>query len=237
MKINPAPFHLAQAIVTGLVVVLSIAILGTSAHTLDVFNKQQSSNPWWLPMWPQHFDIQGTKALLASSVVTLVLSAAFLVAFVVPKVSLFQLGSRKNNPINTPQFALRQKYTLRALVSLSTILPSILITLVTVIWAHVLNNNAPEYDTIQTWTCKYKNGEPLKQDRAMPKNMGNSNFDGLCTESKFALYGTLVVFLLLGVNMAVTMVTWLADKWASRQARKEEEGSVAEGSEKSEMGL
>lgn len=57
----------------------------------------------------------------------------------------------------------------------------------------------------------------------MPDGMGNSNFDALCQESKFALYGTLTVFLLLGVSMGVTIVTWLADKWASRQQRKEVE--------------
>lgn len=90
MKINPAPFHLAQAIITGLVVVFSIAILGTSAHTLDVFNKQQSTNPWWMPLWPQHFDTHGTKALVASSVVTVVLCGAFLVAFFLPKVSILE---------------------------------------------------------------------------------------------------------------------------------------------------
>ncbi|KAF2124705.1 hypothetical protein P153DRAFT_370621 [Dothidotthia symphoricarpi CBS 119687] len=218
MKINPAPFHLAQAVFTGLVVVLSIAILGTSAHTLDVFKKQQTSNPWWLPMWPQHFDTQGTKGLVASSVVTLVFSGAFLVMSLVPK------------------FALRQKYTLRALLSLATTLPSMILALITVIWAHILNNNAPEFETIQTWTCKYKNGKPLKQDIAVSSNVGNSNFGSLCNESKFALYGTLIVFLLLGLSMVITMVTWLADKWVSRQARKEEVASV-EGGEKTEMSL
>lgn len=91
MKINPAPFHLAQAIITGLVLVLSIAILGTSAHTLDVFNKQQTYNPWWMPMWPQHYDTHGTKSLIASSVVTLVLCGAFLIASFVPQVSHFHM--------------------------------------------------------------------------------------------------------------------------------------------------
>jgi len=209
MKINPAPFHLAQAIITGLVVALSIAILGTSAHTLDVFNKQHLSNPWWAPMWPQHFDVQGTKALIASSVVTLVLCGAFLIASFVP------------------QLALRQKYTLRALLSLATLLPTLLLTLITTIWAHMLNNNAPDVDTIQTWTCKMQNSQPLAQNLpaaiAVPAGMSNSNFKTLCGASKFALHGTLVVFLLVGASMAVTVVTWMADKWAARQQRKEVE--------------
>jgi hypothetical protein len=100
MKINPAPLHLAQAIVTGLVLILSIAILGTSAHTLSVYNKQHLSNPWWAPMWPQHFDVQGTKALIASSVVTLVLCGAFLAASFVPQVSSKKRSSYRRIYVN-----------------------------------------------------------------------------------------------------------------------------------------
>jgi ABC-type amino acid transport system permease subunit len=91
----------------------------------------------------------------------------------------------------------------------------------TVVWAHILNRNAPDLDTIQTWTCRYKNSHPLPQDMSMPSNLSNLSFKGLCQESKFALYGTLVVFLLLGISMAFTIVTWMADKWAARQQRKE----------------
>jgi hypothetical protein len=87
MKVNPAPLHMAQIAINGLIVVFSIAILGTSAHTLDVYNKQKSTNPWWTPLWPQHFDTHGTKALIASAVVTMVLLGAFLIMSLVPKVS------------------------------------------------------------------------------------------------------------------------------------------------------
>ncbi|KAF2120091.1 hypothetical protein BDV96DRAFT_486061 [Lophiotrema nucula] len=205
MKINPAPLHLAQTIVIGLSFALAVATLGTAAHTLDVFNKQQSSNPWWLPLWPQHFDVRGTKAIIGSATTSLVLSLVFLVFALVPT------------------FRLKEKHTLRALVALGTALPSSLVALVTVIYVHILNNDAPELDTIQTWTCKYKNSQPLQQDIVLPSNMGNGNFKSLCTQSQFALYGTLTVFLLLGVSMGLTIVTWLADKWAARQSRKEME--------------
>lgn len=88
MKINPAPLHMAQTVITGIIVALSIAILGTAAHTLDVYNKHQSSNPWWLPLWPQHFDVHGAKALIASAAVSLVLSGTFLAMSLIPKVRL-----------------------------------------------------------------------------------------------------------------------------------------------------
>jgi hypothetical protein len=107
MKVNPAPLHLAQTVITALVVVFSIAILGTSAHTLDTYNKQRSTNPWWTPLWPQHFDTHGTKALIASAVVTLVLSGAFLIMSVVPKVRQILSNSQIPHPNHT-QLALRE---------------------------------------------------------------------------------------------------------------------------------
>lgn len=60
--------------------------------------------------------------------------------------------------------------------------------------------------------------------------MGNSNFGSICRESRFALYGTLITFLLLSASMVLSFVCWCADKYAARQARKNggEEGSVSE---------
>jgi len=210
MKINPAPLHLAQSIVLGLVCAMSVAIIGTAAHTLDVFNKQQSSNPWWLPLWPQHFDTHGTKALIGSATSVFVLSAVFLVFALIPS---FNLASRP---------------TFRALLALGTTLPAALVSLITIIYAHILNNDTPEMDTIQTWTCKYKNSQPLvQQNPTMLSGMGNSNFGALCKMSKFALWGTLAMFILVSASIGLTILTWLADKWAARKNRKELEISGA----------
>lgn len=126
---------------------------------------------------------------------------------------------------NAAQLNLANRHTLRALLALGSAGPSALLTLATVIYAHILNNDAPELDTIQTWTCKYKNSRPLQQDLDLPTNMGNGNFNKLCHESRFALYGTLTVFLLLGASMALSLLCWLADKWSARQSRKETETS------------
>jgi hypothetical protein len=61
----------------------------------------------------------------------------------------------------------------------------------------------------------------MQQDIALASNMGNGNFESLCHQSKFALYGTLVVFIMLGVSMGLSVVGWMADKWSERQERKE----------------
>lgn len=207
MKINPAPLHNAQAVSFGIVAALAIAITGTASHTLDVFTKQHATNPWWAPLWAQHFDSNGTKALIGSAVAVLVLSIVFLVFALVPR---FNLANRP---------------TFRAMLSLGTCLPGALVSLITIIYAHILNNNSPHRDTIQTWTCQYMKSGPLEQDMPMPSNMGNRKFGSLCRESKFALYGTLIIFLLLSLNLGLSIVTWLADKWAARQSRKEVEMS------------
>lgn len=142
------------------------------------------------------------------------------------------LGNKyyKKRKANITQLQLKQKHTLRAALSLATTLPSLLLTLITTIWAHILNRQTPDIDTIQTWACKYQHSSPRPQDLSLPSNMGNSNFGALCRESRFALYGTLVTFLLLGASFVLSFVVWCADKYAARQARKNggEEGSVSE---------
>lgn len=210
MKIDPAPLHIAQLVLVGLTLCFSIAIIGTAAHTLHVFNSQQPTNPWWLPLWPQHFDTHSTSALIGSAASVVVLNAIFLIFTLIPRF----------NVSNRPTF--------RALLALGTALPGSLVMLCTVIYAHILNHNSPDIDTIQTWTCKYKNNKPLSQDLSIPSNMGNSLFRSMCQESKFALYGTLVVFLLLSISHVITIVTWIADKWAQRKSGKEWQDPGAE---------
>jgi hypothetical protein len=118
-----------------------------------------------------------------------------------------------------------QKHTLRFLLALGTTLPSLLLSLTTTVYAHILNGNSPDLDTIQTWTCKYAGSSSLEQDldTPTPADLGNGNFGALCRESRFSIWGMLVVFLVLSFGMAVSFAAWLADKWVQREARKEQE--------------
>ena len=82
------------------------------------------------------------------------------------------------------QFNLTERYTARALLALSTTLPAALVSLVTVIFVHILNHSGSDMDTIQTWTCKYKNSHPVEQTSVdLPSGMGNGDFKSLCSES------------------------------------------------------
>jgi hypothetical protein len=131
--------------------------------------------------------------------------------------------------LTIPQLKNNQKHTLRFLLALGTLLPSGLLSLTTLVYAHILNSNSPDLDTIQTWTCKYKGSTSLVQDldMPMPSDLGNGNFGALCRESQFALWGTLVVFLILSMAVGLSFATWLADKWAQRAERKEDEKEMS----------
>ena len=113
MKIDPTPLHIAQLVLVGLTLCLSIAIIGTAAHTLHVFNSQQSTNPWWLPLWPQHFDTHSTSALIGSAASVVMLNAIFLIFTLVPRVCfstlltcniLLTISVQRIQPTNLPRF-------------------------------------------------------------------------------------------------------------------------------------
>ena len=47
--------------------VLSATITGTAGHVLASYKSQQTTDPWWLPVWPSHFDARGLKTLIGAS--------------------------------------------------------------------------------------------------------------------------------------------------------------------------
>ena len=60
--------HLPLLALLVLALIISIATLACAATTLNLFNSQQSTNPWLLPLWRSHFDLRGLKLVLGTSV-------------------------------------------------------------------------------------------------------------------------------------------------------------------------
>jgi hypothetical protein len=171
---HPQYFRYAMLATTGLTIVLAICIMSTAAHTLSVYNSQHATNPWWLPAWSDHFDVHGTMGLIGAAVGTIILNGANLVLSFLPSLNL------ANRP------------TMRALFTLAANVPSALVTLSTVILAHVLNHMSPDYDTIQTWTCRFDQTPPMGPDHQMQANLSNNNFSQLCQESVSQCFTRLV---------------------------------------------
>lgn len=76
-----------QLILHGLILALAISILGVSAHLLQNHNSHAGTNPWYLPLWPQHFDMRGIKATIGSTTVMTFFGLVVLVMAFLPRVN------------------------------------------------------------------------------------------------------------------------------------------------------
>lgn len=74
-------------IVSAIAGLLAAAVAGTAIYSYRTFVLQMAmKNPWWLPLWPQHFDPAGTKTLIGVGCTVLVLNVVFIIFSALPKV-------------------------------------------------------------------------------------------------------------------------------------------------------
>ncbi|RMY68822.1 hypothetical protein D0863_06869 [Hortaea werneckii] len=111
---------------------LSLAIIGCAGRSLSIFDSQQASNAWLLPIWPNHFDTRELHALIGTSAAVLVLNLVLIAALFIPKLPTALL--------------------LFISSSLSTIC-----ALVAIAFPATLNAHAPRRDTLRSWTCRWSN--------------------------------------------------------------------------------
>ncbi|OJD30099.1 uncharacterized protein BKCO1_6600034 [Diplodia corticola] len=209
----PTHIRIAQLSLAGLSFIFGICIMGTSGHTLAVYNAEYSTNPWWLPLWNGHFDVRGTNTLIGAGAVITILNLAFLILCFLPKLNL------------------TERTTARAFITLGLVFPTLVVAFGCFVYAAVLNKNSPSVETIQTWTCKFKGKRPSDTTISVPTGVSNQEFSRLCAESKFALYTTLVVFLLQGFMLVIAVLGWCVEKWYARKQRKQsklEDGNSVE---------
>jgi len=175
--------RIAQLAISALCLVFSIAVVATAGHSLQVYRQQrEDKNPWWLPLWPGHFDISGTHVLIGTGSVIIALNIIYLTVSLVPKVFQHSVTLHSLADIYL-QLRLSIRPTLSALAALALTAPSILLSLFTVIYVHVLNKHGEDAETIQTWTCKFRTSQPVASNMNIPTEMSNEMFGTLCTES------------------------------------------------------
>ena len=73
---------------TGLALLCGLAVLGTSANSLAVYNATPLPREYNLPLWPNKFDLRPTMALVVCSVIVVLANAVSLVFSKVQTVSL-----------------------------------------------------------------------------------------------------------------------------------------------------
>ncbi|GAB7353155.1 hypothetical protein MBLNU459_g3688t1 [Dothideomycetes sp. NU459] len=145
-------------------VLLGTAILGTAGHVLQTFSSQRASNPWWLPVWPAHFDARGLRALLACSATIVALDGLIVAA------SRARLSRKEHNSSTAANIQFLQASSRAAVLALSVL--AAIVGLISIIMPAVINNAAPGTDSMQTWTCEWSSASGAP-----------GNFRALCNEN------------------------------------------------------
>ncbi|KAK8224104.1 hypothetical protein IWX49DRAFT_554340 [Phyllosticta citricarpa] len=216
--------QMAQVFLAALIFCLSVAMMGTAGHTLQAYRGQSGTNPWWLPLWNEHFNVRGTNSLIGSAALSTVTTLGFIILCFVPKSHHSGGPTQAESPLKKKQDQLNlpKRPTHFAFTSILLTLPSASVSLSIVIYVHVLNHVSPRTETIQTWTCKLRNQRPLNVDAVVPSGVSNHQFARLCAESKFAHYTSLVVFLLQAIMLVGAVLGWVVDKWHAHKHRKQQ---------------
>ncbi|KAK0285047.1 hypothetical protein LTR35_005247 [Friedmanniomyces endolithicus] len=181
---------------------LNLAIIGCAAHTLHVFNAEQSSNVWLLPLWPNHFDTRELHALLGTATAIVVLNAVLILPLFV-------------RALPAPTF-----------IALASALLSTVCSLIAVVFPALLNTHAPRRDTLQTWTCRWSS--TAFDSGAGRAGSGPTGFGTLCHETRFAFYTTIPVFLLQLLLLGAAVYTLVL----GRRLLSQPKGSIFSGKEK-----
>ena len=79
--------HYARLGLCILSVALSTAIVACEAHALHAYDSTHLDSEWWLPLWPQHFDLRPAVALLTGGAIVLLGSLTYLAVSLIPSVS------------------------------------------------------------------------------------------------------------------------------------------------------
>ena len=82
--------RLPTVAVAFLSICLSVAVIGCAGRTIHVFNNEQKSNEWLLPIWPEHFDTRELRLLVGTSAATIVLNSILVLTLFIAAVRNIQ---------------------------------------------------------------------------------------------------------------------------------------------------
>ncbi|RYP41228.1 hypothetical protein DL769_011602 [Monosporascus sp. CRB-8-3] len=119
---------------TGLALLSGLAILGTSADALAVYNATHLPSEYHLPLWPVDFDLRPTIALVTGSAIVVVVSAVSLV---------FSKAQ-----------ALRSRSTIHMLLMFAAPSVGFAATMIAMIFFYAVNAST-KVDTLQSWSCQW----------------------------------------------------------------------------------
>ncbi|KAK6949978.1 hypothetical protein Daesc_008301 [Daldinia eschscholtzii] len=119
---------------TGFALLCGLTILGTAADTLAVYNATHLPSDFHLPLWPDHFDLRPTVALVVGSTIVVI---ANIVSLLCSKIKVL----RNQTLVHT---------------SLTFAAPFVGFTavMISMIFFYAVNASATN-DTLQSWSCQW----------------------------------------------------------------------------------
>ncbi|KAJ6444671.1 ATP-dependent RNA helicase DBP10 [Purpureocillium lavendulum] len=127
--------HGLRVAMTLLALLTGITTLGLSANSLAVYKYTHVPDDYLLALWPEHFDLRPTTALIAGSAIVTVANAVSL------------LASKTSSVRNRPGA--------HASVSLAAPIIGFIAALVAMALFYAVNSSTT-VDTFQSWTCRWK---------------------------------------------------------------------------------
>ncbi|KIW05059.1 uncharacterized protein PV09_04214 [Verruconis gallopava] len=209
------PLRLASLLLSLLSICLSGAIIGTTADAYSIYHKESNAmNPWWLPLWPDHFDTGGARSLIGAGAGVILFNGIYVALSLTPKLN-FHAGSFR---------------AMLSAVMFST--ASALLALVSIVYSAILNRSGRSRETIQTWTCRFSTGIPLSSIdiNDADKNLTNDSFQKVCAESRFAFWALVAVVILQALLFCTSIAQWSTSFWA-RTRRTLDDGRPDTGTE------
>jgi len=170
----------AQLVLSILSFMTACAVLGTSAHAFSAYKHGTSSNnPWWLPLWPEHFYTKNTQALIGAAAGVVLLNLVFIVMSSIPRVRKSALYLRTRT--KSVKVDIASKPLFGAITTVGIALPAFLLALFGIIFNSLLNKRTTNADTIQSWTCRFDKSMPI-QGITIPQTFTNEKFSMICLE-------------------------------------------------------
>jgi len=200
----PNTIHIIQLVAAVITAVMAVAVVGTAGHVFNVFTTQRANdNPWWLPLWPDHFDTTSTKTAIGTGAAIALMNLVLVVLMSIPK-----LDSLKSN----------------SLLATGISLPSILLAVASMVVSNLMDEKSSNTDTIRTWTCRFSNNP--SQTMGLPSSVTNDNFDTLCKESTFDFYAMIPILILQAVLLGTALTQFFNNRGMSvTSLRKMEKSS------------
>ncbi|KAK8111558.1 uncharacterized protein PG998_008015 [Apiospora kogelbergensis] len=120
---------------TALALLCGLTILGTSGDALMVYNTTSVSPDFHLPLWPRHFDLRPSVALVIGSVLVVLTN---IVSLVFSKVKM-----------------LRNSTTLHTPVTFAAPFVGFVAVMIAMIFFYAVNASTT-VDTVQSWSCQWE---------------------------------------------------------------------------------